>query len=211
MDADLSALLPAAVLVDTDPGDGATPALWPAEASQIAASVPARRHEFAVARACAHRVLDRLAVPAGPLLKGPDRAPCWPPGVIGSLTHCAGYHAAAATRDPGIAALGIDAEIHAPLPDGVGAIVLTAADRAALPALDGVCWERVVFSAKESVFKAWWPLTGTWLGFHDATIQLDPAGGCFRADLPRRAPSRLDGRFATTGQLILTAVVARAD
>jgi 4'-phosphopantetheinyl transferase EntD len=205
---DISALLPPEVLVETDRGGGPTPVMWPAEARQIAASVPARRHEFAVARACAHRVLDRLGAPPEPLLKGPDRAPCWPPGVIGSLTHCAGFHAAAATRDPRIAALGIDAELHAPLPDGVDAIVLTAADRDALPAIDGVYWERVVFSAKESVFKAWWALNGTWLGFDDATIRLDPARGAFRAELRRPLP--LVGRFATTDELILTTVVARA-
>ncbi len=210
---EMSALLPPGIAVETSPGRGETPPLWPAEAAQVAASVPTRRHEFAVTRACAHRALARLGCPADPLLKGSDRAPCWPPGVIGSLTHCAAYHAAAATRDPLIAGLGIDAELHAPLPPGVDRLVLTPADRLALPASGGVAWERVVFSAKESVFKAWWPLTQTWLDFADATILLDPARGSFRAVLrppaaaPATAPSQLAGRFATSAELILTAVV----
>ena len=113
--------------------------------------------------------------------------------MIGSLTHCAAYHAAAATRDPRIAGLGIDAELHAPLPPGVDRLVLTPADRLALPASGGVAWERVVFSAKESVFKAWWPLTQTWLDFADATILLDPRAGRFApscAHPRRRRPPR---------------------
>jgi 4'-phosphopantetheinyl transferase EntD len=210
----MSALLPPGIVVEVDPGHGPTPPLWPAEAAQIVASVQRRRHEFAVTRACAHRALARLGCPPAPLLKGPDRAPCWPPGVIGSLTHCVGCHAAAATRDPTIAALGIDAELHARLPDGVAGLVITAADRGHLPTTAGVHWDRVVFSAKESVFKAWWPLTRTWLGFADATIDLDPANGSFTAQLhhppgsPATAPTSLAGRFATTDELVVTAVVA---
>jgi 4'-phosphopantetheinyl transferase EntD len=210
----LRAILPPGIVVEADAGRDPTPPLWPSEAQQLADAVPSRRHEFAVTRACAHRALARLGCPPAPLLKGPDRAPCWPAGVVGSLTHCSGYHAAAATCDPSIAALGIDAELHAALPDGVASLVITAADRDRLPTAAGVHWERVVFSAKESVFKAWWPLTRTWLGFADATIDLDPANGSFRAQLhhppgsPATAPASLSGRFATTDDLVLTAVVA---
>jgi 4'-phosphopantetheinyl transferase EntD len=42
-------------------------------------------------------------------------------------------------------------------------------------------WDRLLFSAKESVYKAWFPLTGRWLGFEDAHLTFDPDDGTFSA------------------------------
>ena len=85
------------------------------------------------------------------------------------MTHCAGYRAAARRPRPATwPRVGIDAEPHGPLPDGVlDAIALArgAAALARLAARPDVRWDRLLFSAKESVYKAWFPLTRRWLGF----------------------------------------------
>ena len=58
-----------------------------------------------------------------------------------------------------------------------------------------VHWDRVLFSAKESIYKAWFPLTGRWLGFEEASLSIDPAAGTFAARLHVTAESEFHGRF----------------
>ena len=153
-----------------------------------------------------------------PILHGRDREPLWPPGIVGSLTHCAGYRAACAARRCHVAAVGIDAEPHAALPPGVLDQVATAPERAWLrDAPAGVQWDRVLFSAKESLYKAWHPLARRWLAFEDAVVDIRPGDGAFEARL-RVPPPRVSGRevaawpgrFLVRDGLVLTAVVVPA-
>ena len=160
--------------------------LFPEEREHIARSVAKRRVEFAAVRRCARRALQELGYPPVPILPGEQREPRWPEGVVGSMTHCAGYCAAAVARSGEVSALGIDAEVHAPLPEGVLELISLESERALIARLaergpGTVHWDRVLFSAKESVYKAWFPLTRRWLGFEQADIEL-----------------RLDGTFEAT-------------
>ncbi|MEK8104565.1 4'-phosphopantetheinyl transferase superfamily protein [Micromonospora sp. M12] len=149
---------------------------------------------------------------------GPRREPLWPPGIVGSITHCAGYRAAAVGLASDVAAVGIDAEPHGPLPDGVLGSVTAAGDEALLTDLTRrdptTHWERLLFSAKESIYKAWYPLTHRWLGFEDASLMIDPATATFSGRLhvsgTRRdggpALTELHGRYLVADGLVLTAV-----
>ncbi|MGW5637750.1 4'-phosphopantetheinyl transferase family protein, partial [Streptomyces sp. NPDC003832] len=109
-------------------------------------------------------------------------APNEPDGLTGSMTHCDGYRAAALVRAGDLASLGIDAEPDEPLPDGVLAAVALPGEALRVGRLTrerpGIRWDRLLFSAKESVYKAWFPLTGRWLDFTEADIELlaDPGG-----------------------------------
>ncbi|MFG3102411.1 4'-phosphopantetheinyl transferase [Streptomyces sp. NPDC048182] len=159
---------------------GHTP-LFPEEEAAVARAVAKRRREFTVVRSCARRAMAKLGVPPQAVLPGERGAPVWPDGLAGSMTHCDGYCAAALVRAADLASLGIDAEPDGPLPEGVlAAVALPAeAERLARLAADhpGVHWDRLLFSAKESVYKAWFPLTGRWLDFSEADIRIavDPA------------------------------------
>lgn len=210
-------LLPAtAVAVEVfGPLPGA--ALLPEEEPLVARAVDRRREEFTTARSCARQALAELGVPAAPLLAGPGREPLWPAGVVGSLTHCTGYRAAAVARSADIAAIGIDAEPHRPLPAGVLPRVALAEEMDALRGLPrDVHWDRLLFSAKESVYKAWYPLARRRLGFSDAAVELDPAGS-FRARLLVPGPqlgggalAGFPGRWAVSGDLLVTAIALDA-
>ena len=161
--------------------------LFPEEREHIAHAVAKRRVEFAAVRRCARRALQELGYPPVPILPGEQREPRWPEGVVGSMTHCAGYCAAAVARSGEVSALGIDAEVHAPLPEGVLDLISLESERALLAELTdrvpgAVHWDRVLFSAKESVYKAWFPLTRRWLGFEQADIELR-LDGTFEARL----------------------------
>lgn len=197
--------------------------LYPGEAVLVERAVDKRRREFAAVRGCARQAMEKLGVPAQSVLSSERGAPRWPAGLIGSMTHCDGYCAAALARAADLASLGIDAEPHGPLPDGVGPSVFLPAEIDRLARLTGqrpaVHWDRLLFSAKESVYKAWFPLTRTWLDFSEADITLHPGPGdepygTLRAELlvpgPRVGDRRLqvfDGRWAVRDGLAATVVL----
>ncbi|WP_327292298.1 4'-phosphopantetheinyl transferase family protein [Streptomyces sp. NBC_01198] len=189
-------LLPAGVFSRAAYGDELDQApLHPEETPAVARAVAKRQREYAAGRACARAALARLGAPPGPVLRDSHRgAPLWPAGVVGSITHCDGYRAAAVARTADILTLGIDAEPHDRLPEGVlDAIVATDAERAALARLTEsaprIHWDRLLFSAKETVYKAWYPYHHRMLGFHEAellfTADADtPDGGLPDAGFP---------------------------
>ncbi|MEU1230496.1 4'-phosphopantetheinyl transferase superfamily protein [Streptomyces sp. NPDC005828] len=220
----IEAILPPDVVSVAAPGDLPDDALehgeglFPEEEALIARAVPPRRREFTTGRICARRALARLGLPPAPLLRNRRGAPQWPAGVVGSMTHCQGYRAVAVARTGHRVTIGIDAEPHAPLPDGVLEAIALPGEQRAMAALarhsPGTAWDRLLFSAKESVFKAWYPLTGEELGFDEADITLDPDHGTFTARLLRPGPhvagrplTGFSGRWLSRADHVATAVV----
>ncbi len=213
-------LLPAGVASAEAFADPPEAALFAGESAIVAGAAPSRRAEFATVRACARRALAALGHPAVPLVPGRRGVPQWPPGVVGSMTHCAGYRAAAVAPATLVRGLGIDAEPHAALPRAVPRSVLRSEEAAAVARLREadatVSWDLLVFSAKESLFKAWFPLTGAELAFSDVTVCIDTGGGfTVSADAAsRRVPHavrRVTGRWLLRANLLLTAVVVDRD
>lgn len=197
----LEEILPSCVEVAAVRGDVAEPELFPEEEAIVARAVEKRRREFATGRACARDALTRLGFEPGPILVGTQGAPRWPGGVVGSITHCAGYRACAVAHSGDLLALGVDAEPNEPLPEGLIADVAVPEERGwlrrATAEVPEVEWERLLFSIKESVYKAWFPLAGRWLGFEDAAVAVDRDAGTFAARLLVPGPSLPDG--ALTG------------
>lgn len=212
-------ILPESVAVAERFEDDLTAVLFPEESAVIARASEARRREFTTARACAHRALARLGVPLIPVIPGARGCPQWPNGVVGSITHCDGYRAAAVGMSASVASLGVDAEVNEALPDD-GMLDLIARDEERVrlgelaSQLPDICWDRLLFSAKESVYKTWFPLARRWLGFESAQIDFDPVHGRFVARLLVPGPivaseslTRLEGRWMARRGLLLTAVV----
>ncbi|MFI9803415.1 4'-phosphopantetheinyl transferase [Streptomyces sp. NPDC052301] len=197
--------------------------LHPQEEALVARAVAKRRREFAAVRGCARRAMEKLGVPAQPVVNGERGAPRWPAGLVGSMTHCDGYCAAALVRATDLLSLGIDAEPHGPLPTGVAPSVSLPAEAERLARLaaerPALHWDRILFSAKESVYKAWFPLTRKWLDFTEADITLLPGPGEERrgtlsAELLVPGPvvggrrlRTFSGRWAVRDGLVTTAVV----
>ncbi len=204
--------------VYSDPPDLAP---LPEEEPLIARSVDKRRNEFITVRHCARVALGELGLPPVPILKGEKGEPCWPDGVVGSLTHCTGYRGAVVGRTDAVRSVGIDAEPHDVLPDGVLNAITLAEERheiSALPA--GLHWDRILFCAKEATYKAWFPLTKRWLGFEDAHVvfDLDPPDGATTGvfvskilidpeALSGPPLTALRGRWSVERGLVLTAIV----
>ncbi|MEV0699840.1 4'-phosphopantetheinyl transferase superfamily protein [Saccharopolyspora sp. NPDC050389] len=186
-------------------------ALFPEEEAVISRAVAKRRNEFATVRHCAREALAELGHPPSPILPGERGAPGWPDGVVGSMTHCAGYRAAVVASAADLASIGVDAEPDAPLPDGVLEAIARPEELDLLRRLPpGPHWDRLLFSAKESVYKTWFPLTRTWLDFAEASIELHPDDGTFRARLLVESPGpplrEFHGRWLAAGGLVVTAI-----
>ncbi len=199
--------------------DPAGISLLPEEEPLIARSVAKRRDEFITVRHCARLALGRLNLPPSPILKGEKGEPLWPQGVVGSLTHTRGYRGAVVARASAVRSVGVDAEPHDVLPDKVLEAISLPAERREIAALPGgLHWDRILFCAKEATYKAWFPLTGRWLGFEDAHIsfEADSAGqaGRFVSRIlidpaARSGPplTELSGRWSVAGGLALTGIV----
>jgi 4'-phosphopantetheinyl transferase EntD len=211
----LRAILPASVSVATSRTNIADVPLFPEEAAAVERAVEQRRREFATGRACARAALEQLGLSRQPIPTGSRGEPRWPAGIVGSITHCDGFRACAVARQTDLLTIGIDAEPHRPLPDRILADVAFGDELALVQRLGDaaprVHWDRVLFSAKESVYKAWFTLTGRQLGFEDAALAIDALEGTFAACLrPEEEPRRLSGRWAVESGIVLTAVaVAR--
>ncbi|MBN9636087.1 MAG: 4'-phosphopantetheinyl transferase [Actinobacteria bacterium] len=190
----------------------------PEEEPLIARSVAKRRNEFITVRHCAREALGKLDVGPVPILKGDKGEPCWPDGIVGSLTHCEGFRGAVVARATQVRSVGIDAEPHGVLPKGVLGAIALPAEQDTIGTLEGdLHWDRILFCAKEATYKAWFPLTHRWLGFEDAhiTFELDSTGssGTFLSRIlidpaAEFGPplTELPGRFTVSNGLVLTAI-----
>ncbi|WP_328460879.1 4'-phosphopantetheinyl transferase superfamily protein [Actinoplanes sp. NBC_00393] len=214
----LELLLPSSVVTAEAYADDDTELCFPGEEDLVATAVVGRRREFVTARRLARDALAVLGHPPVAIRPGPRREPVWPDGLAGSITHCSGYRGAAVARTDEVVSLGIDAEPHAPLPPRVLGAVTAPGDAEHLAGLaraePAVHWDRLLFSAKESIYKAWYPLTQRWLGFSDARLTLQPQMGTFTAHILIDG-TRLDGgppltslhgRYLIENGLVVTAV-----
>ncbi len=213
----IAEILPAGVVSVEARSDFGDVVLFPEEELALGRAVEKRRREFTTARACAREALAGLGLPPLPIASGARGEPCWPAGIVGSITHCRGYRACAVARETELLTIGIDAEPNEALSDGVLAEIALAEELPRLRELERIeptiHWDRLLFSAKESVYKAWFPLARRWLGFEDAVLAIDPLECTFAVRLLVPGPllagrrlTTLSGRWLARDGLVLTAI-----
>ncbi|WP_416369033.1 4'-phosphopantetheinyl transferase family protein [Tritonibacter mobilis] len=175
-------------------------------------AVEKRRREFAAGRASAHQAMRALDQPCAPILIGPKRAPLWPEGLTGSITHCASCAMAAVgfTRD--FTGIGVDVEEDTPLSRDLWDSIASPAEQTWIAAQpDPGQAGKLLFSAKEAAYKAQYSRSERFFGFSGLELVFDTNKGqftaCFTSDqLPYRSGDLLRGRFAITTGVIITAV-----
>lgn len=178
--------------------------------------VAKRQAEHLAGRLCAREALLRLTGQASIPAVGEDRAPQWPPGVVGSITHGQGWAAALVAPARQWRAIGLDVEQLLPTARALRLEeeILTRAEQARLVGLDDEARAArisLTFSLKESLFKALYPLTLTRFYFHDAELlacDQDSARLRLLIDLHRDWPSHseVDGQFVLFEQQVLSLV-----
>lgn len=139
----------------------------------VARAVASRRSEFAFGRECAQRAVAELGAGNGVVGRGPDRAPTWPDGISGSISHVDGYAVAVAAPTSGADTVGIDVVGPGSVTDDIVPVAFTGDERTRLTArhpLDLPHARAVAFGAKEALFKAQHQLTRRWVDFHEVEV-----------------------------------------
>lgn len=185
--------------------------LLPAEHRSTVPMIRKRRREFVHGRSCARFALAGLGYPDCAVPAGNDRAPIWPDGIVGSISHCGGSAAAAVARRADIDGIGLDIESNEDLDRRLVPMICRSDERTQLGDEDTrYLLAKLVFSAKESIFKCIWPQVRRFVDFQEVEIRLNLDAGTFSArpqsdDLPTASFRRLRGRFRRTGELLATA------
>lgn len=212
------ALLPAEVATAELTGAGDPALLLTEERLLRARAAPARIAEFAAGRTCARRAAARFGIVDCPIGAHDDHRPQWPQSLTGSITHTAGFSAAAVGERRRFQAIGIDAEIIGSVSPDLWSRVLRPAERdwlEDLPIAVQATVATLLFSTKEAFYKCQYEVTRQWLDFHDVTIECF-GGNRDRDGLAVRPAGRVklfdDGRgpvfvrYAVTRDLVVTAV-----
>jgi 4'-phosphopantetheinyl transferase EntD len=150
------------------PRDG--DALFPSERVAFQRSVSKVIRQSGAARIVARGLLGSLGYTDIAIPRSETGAPVWPSGVIGSLAHDEDVAVAAIARVGRFSGLGIDVEPAVPLPPGLSSLIATPAERRCYP--PEIIGSRILFSIKESVYKALNPLDGIFLDFQDVEVDL---------------------------------------
>lgn len=206
----IGTLCPPGTVVVAGPG-GPDAALFAEEEPAVATAIDRRRVQFTQGRSYAREALRRLGADVCAIPMRPDRAPGWPEGVVGTISHTDGLVCAAVAWRRDVASLGIDVESRARvISPKLDRFIRTPREREAgdLPTdFDAL---RVVFSAKESIHKCVHPLSGITLGFQDVELQINVDEGTFRPQLVRPREGLPDfslivGRFTLTDDFVVSA------
>ncbi|MBI3447736.1 MAG: 4'-phosphopantetheinyl transferase superfamily protein [Acidobacteria bacterium] len=200
----------------------ATPDMWdgtllPEEEACVVRAVPKRRREFTAGRVGARRLLALAGVSGVPIVAAADRTPIWPPGFVGSISHCDGLCAVAIARASHFESIGLDVEGSQGLPEETIHLVCSETELARASGASGLARAeaaKLLFSAKEAFYKCWFPVTRTPLDFHDVEVEFDPRHGMYRArvlaDHPKGAlAGRMDARFMRDPAHVAAGVVLR--
>jgi 4'-phosphopantetheinyl transferase EntD len=191
--------------------------LFPEELAYLQHALPKRRFEFGTARQCARRALAALGVAPTALLPRRDRAPAWPDGIVGSISHTDDYCAVAVALSPPLRSIGLDVEMLQAVESRLIPVILTTREIAVVEAQPEARRDALIvlhFSAKEAYYKCQYPVTEQFLHFHDVELVFDTEHdasefGCFIAH--RRTPGlacvqRLEGKFTFADGKVLCGV-----
>ena len=132
-----------------------------------------RRTEFFLGRLAASRALEAIGLTPQPVLKAKSREPLWQDGIVGAITHKADAACAVVARKDMTCGVGVDLEsLHPPVRFSISTKVCTEPEQAWLAEAPDEKDTRLkmIFSAKEAGFKAFFPIEQIYLGYKDAEL-----------------------------------------
>jgi 4'-phosphopantetheinyl transferase EntD len=189
-------------------GDHPLP-LYAAEAEAVRLAVGRRRREFAGGRHCARIAMTAIGRPACSIPQGADRAPVWPSGLIGSITHSGDLCAAVVAGRDAFASIGIDMQPVDSITADLAGYVLRPEETAPPDddRPDGLDWPTLHYCLKEAAYKAFYPMRRQIIGFHDLRIHIDRDASTFVAETTAApgGPLMFEGRYTVQDGEILGA------
>lgn len=191
---------------------GPQPDPLPAEAAGVSTrAVEKRRREFAAGRTAARQAMRELGVTEDPIPVGGTRAPVWPTGIVGSITHTQSCAMAVVAKADDYAGLGLDVEEDTPLKPDLWDAICSEREQAWLhqqgsPGQMG----KLIFSAKEAAYKCQYAVSQKYYGFDGMELDIDTENRRFLArftadQFPFSEGDEIAGRYAIGAGVILTA------
>jgi len=188
--------------------------LFPQERPAMARATDARIREFTAGRTAARMAMRKLGLPGAAVIMGPDRAPVWPTGIVGSISHSGTTCLAVLARSSRVQALGIDIEPKEPLAKNLWDIVCTTRELDWLenqPLDQQGVLAKLIFCAKESAYKCQYPLSRKMIDFFAFETTFKMCEKQFMATFtqdtgPFRSGDRLEGHFDLGTNLIMAAM-----
>jgi 4'-phosphopantetheinyl transferase EntD len=176
------------------------------EATTLSSAIAARRREYAAGRAAARQALSNIGVSPGPIVTQQDRTPKWPPGIVGSISHCAGCCIAVVADSTEAIGIGIDVENATPLPIELFHMICGDKDEGGFATL-GPLGGKLAFCAKEAFYKCYYPITKELLDFSDVSVRFasnrERDAGHFDAAITNPNRPRLPGGWRVTGRWLV--------
>ena len=169
----LASLFDAGVIAREHEGVPLMGSLHPEEARLVSSAVAVRQAHFTAGRLSARAALNALGTQNGPLLADAARAPLWPEGVVGSITHTDGFCGAVVAPRTRYSGIGIDAEVHGRVTEELWGEIFTNAELhrlCAFSTLRRAEMATILFCAKEAFYKCQYQRTEAWLGFEGAEV-----------------------------------------
>ena len=198
--------------------------LCSAEENLVLKAVEKRKREFRAGRNCAHTLLREASVECPALLKGKQREPGWPEGWVGSISHTQGLCVVAIAPQDLFQSIGLDVEQALPMKDEIKDMICLPEEQDQLvrlrltpgQELASLPLDKVIFSAKESIHKTYFPLNYHTLDFLDARVELNPADKSFAATIIKpepvpRVPIRdLKGKYCVNQNYVATFIALQS-
>lgn len=199
-------LLPAGVALGAAEPRAAPSGLWAGE--NLGPVVPKRLAEYAAGRRAARAALRKLGVAECAIPSSADRAPVWPNGIVGSISHTDSACLSIVSKESQWMGLGIDIELARPMEPEIAASILVPKDSVSR---QNVLSPTIIFAAKEAVYKAQYPITKLLFGFDTLGVSLAADQFTARFLTPQgqfRAGDEIRGRWAIAGgHLIVIAAI----
>ena len=179
---------------------------------KLSKAVNKRQADYLAGRALVNRAFAALELPPQTVNSGPDRAPIWPEGVTGSISHTSTSCACILSRNTDLR-IGIDIEtdLSARGDKAVRKIALRDDERRLIDAqANTLHLPALIFSAKETLFKALYPIVQDFFGFDCAQIKTLPGDQHIRLHLAQPlhpmlpAGAAFDIRYQRLGDQFLT-------
>lgn len=183
---------PFTVLAEVHPVTDRTDSLAPEERVTIDNAVAKRRREFSTGRWLAKKLLAEADHETAALPSDPDRVPRWPDGILGSISHDDGLCVAVVSRANGIAGIGVDVELSAPLEEGLWSLIMRPEEQVECGACAPGAYAKLLFSAKEAIYKAVYPERRNFLEFLDVRAHIDQERQTFFSQIQE---DRVDGFY----------------
>lgn len=191
--------------VDGDPND-----LWPEEFVAVAKAIPRRQREFAAGRAAARAAMRLLQRPDKPVPSLPDRSPCWPQDLVGSIAHTTDVCIAVLGARDQWESIGIDIEPETGIEESLWDTICNPHEKLELleqtQAMRASHAKRM-FVAKEAFFKWYYPQKNKMLDFHSVTVKWGADGSNFLAmakdpGSPESVANCIGRAFSSEGTLV---------